>query len=146
MVTSIIIMNIYDKIPKDSIPFLREKLSKQSKVSLARIIMVIPALRLKSPEIVFWIGSVVLGLFGVGRFMVNDKTLGIIKLLLVACSYIFLFLSIIVVGETNELASLILILIGYLCILIGVVWWVIDIFLVPLKVRKQNLEKLIAAI
>lgn len=37
-------------------------------------------IKLKSPALVFWVGTFLFGAFGVGRFMIGDWVLGLIRL------------------------------------------------------------------
>ncbi|EKT0454159.1 TM2 domain-containing protein [Campylobacter jejuni] len=66
-------------------------------------------IKLKSPALVFWVGTFLFGAFGVSRFMIGDRVLGIIYGLLWLVNWI---------------------------------WWIVDMFLVGKKLRKQNFEKI----
>ena len=93
MVPSLIMLHIYDKIPSESLIIVKEKLKKLDKVGLAKFILKLPAVKLHDINTVFWVGSVILGVFGVGRFMIGDKLIGALKLTLLIISYILLAIS-----------------------------------------------------
>lgn len=141
MVSSIIMLFIFDKIPKDSISLVRNKLEKLDKIGLAKILLKIPSLELKNVPFVFWIGSVVFGIFGIGRFMIGDNALGILKLISPIIS-IMSFLSSLLIFEPLDGYYLfyIALICGWVFLLASVIWWIIDMFLVPSKAKKMNLD------
>ncbi|HEG6464956.1 TPA: hypothetical protein SE638_001579 [Campylobacter jejuni] len=49
----------------------------------------LPMLKLKSPTLVFWVGTFLFGPFGVGRFMIGDMVLGFVRLAFVIIPIIF---------------------------------------------------------
>lgn len=134
MDTASIMMMLQDKLPKDpaSLMALREKLDKTSEAKRDEFVKNLPFLNLKSPTLVFWVGSFLLGTCGVGRFMIGDKLLGGLRLGLLIL-WIIAYMSGIGIAER--------LLRG--CALI---WWIVDLFLTGKKLRKQNLDKIMQAL
>ncbi len=123
-----VILIIQDKLPKDGVSsaILKDKFESLSQDKQKDFISKLSQIKLKSPAFVFWVGNFLLGSFGVARFMIGDMMLGFIRLGLVILD-IFIELSF------NNASILLVIWI----------WWVVDLFLVGKKLRKQNLEKII---
>lgn len=123
-----VLLIIQDKLPKDgaSSIVLKDKFESLSQDKQKDFISKLSQIKLKSPAFVFWVGNFLLGSFGVARFMIGDMMLGFIRLGLVILD-IFIELSF------NNASILLVIWI----------WWVVDLFLVGKKLRKQNLEKII---
>lgn len=145
MVPSLIMLHIYDKIPNESLNLVRAKLKKLDKIGLAKIVIGLPALRLYNVSMVFWVGSVILGLFGVGRFMIGDKLIGALKVTLLFLSYVLLAVSLALALFPNlSLIAIILMISGYVGLLIAAIWWGIDIFLISTKTKRVNLNKILA--
>ncbi len=144
MVPSLIMLHLQDKIPNESTVFVKDKLKKLDKMGLAKIVVGMPALKLNDINIVFWIGSIMLGIFGVGRFMIGDRIIGFLKLFLLFLSYMLLIVGILVISQPSYgTFGLILMIMGYIGILACIVWWGIDIFLISAKARKHNLNKIL---
>lgn len=141
MDSNTILMSVQDKLPKDLLELqqLKEKLDSLDEKSRNDFIAKIPLLGLKSPKFVFWVGSFLFGGFGVNRFMIGDKMLGIAKLAL----YV-LMLSFYILGLSLESLALLGIVQVLNLAIFG--WWVADLFLTGKKLRKQNLDKLLAAL
>ncbi len=135
MDTNSIIAMLQNKLPKNQAEHivLRDKLDKMSEAKrdeFAKTTLLM--LNLKSPTKVFWLGSFLFGTFGVGRFMIGDKVLGGIRLAL--------FLLIIVAGMLGfAIVSSVLNVISW-------IWWIVDLFIVGPKLRRQNLAKVLQAI
>lgn len=123
-----VILIIQDKLPKDGVSsaILKDKFESLSQDKQKDFISKLSQIKFKSPAFVFWVGNFLLGSFGVARFMIGDMMLGFIRLGLVILD-IFIELSF------NNASILLVIWI----------WWVVDLFLVGKKLRKQNLEKII---
>lgn len=123
-----VLLTIQDKIPKDgaSSVVLKDKFENLSQDKQKDFISKLSQIKLKSPAFVFWVGNFLLGNLGVARFMIGDKILGFIRLGLVILD-IFIELSF------NNASILLVIWI----------WWIVDLFLVGKKLRKQNFEKII---
>lgn len=70
MDTNSILLAVQDKIPKDiqSRQMLQDRLDKLSDSQRNELVQKLPLLKLKSPALVFWVGSFLFGVFGVGRF------------------------------------------------------------------------------
>lgn len=144
MVPSLIMLHIYDKIPNESFNIVRGKLKKLDKIGLAKIVIGLPALKLHNVSMVFWVGSVILGLFGVGRFMIGDKLLGILKITLLFLSYILLAASLALALFPEYAAIAVYIMIaGYVGLLACTIWWGIDIFIISTKTKRVNLNKIL---
>lgn len=109
--------------------FFRRHLSEERKKD---VLNQLPMLKLKSPTLVFWVGTFLFGPFGVGRFMIGDMVLGFVRLAFVIIPIIF-----------NIVASKSLQNIAYILVIVNwTIWWIVDMFLVGKKLRKQNYEKI----
>ncbi|RDU67084.1 hypothetical protein CQA53_02170 [Helicobacter didelphidarum] len=146
MVPSLIMLHVYDKIPPESIVLVRSKLKKLDKLGLAKVVVGLPAIKLHDVGMVFWVGSVILGMFGVGRFMIGDKLIGALKITLLFLSYVFIALGSLlnVFPNINPLIGSMCMIAGFVGLLIVVVWWGLDMFLITSKTRRANLNKLLA--
>ena len=133
--TSTIMMMVQDKLPKDmvSLSNLRDKLDKLSDAKREELAQKLPMLKLKSPALVFWVGSFLFGSFGVGRFMIGDTLLGGIRLGLALLS---VFVAAVEFGEVFEKTLQLAVWI----------WWIVDLFITGKKLRKKNLDKILLAI
>ena len=89
-------------------------------------------LKLKSPALMFWVGTFLFGPFGVGCFMIGDMVLGFVRLAFVIIPIIFN----IVASESLQNIAYILVIVNW------TIWWIVDMFLVGKKLRKQNYEKI----
>lgn len=123
-----VLLIIQNKLPKDGVSsaILKDKFESLSQDKQKDFISKLSQIKLKSPAFVFWVGNFLLGNLGVARFMIGDMILGFIRLGLVILD-IFIELSF------NNASILLVIWI----------WWIVDLFLVGKKLRKQNLEKTI---
>lgn len=123
-----VLLIIQDKLSKDGVSsaILKDKFESLSQDKQKDFISKLSQIKFKSPAFVFWVGNFLLGNFGVARFMIGDMMLGFIRLGLVILD-IFIELSF------NNASILLVIWI----------WWIVDLFLVGKKLRKQNLEKII---
>ncbi len=90
-------------------------------------------IKLKSPALVFWVGTFLFGAFGVSRFMIGDWVLGLIRL---GITIVAMFCGILMITY-----SALGIIYGLLW-LVNWIWWIVDMFLVGKKLRKQNFEKI----
>lgn len=138
--TNTIMMMVQDKLPKDMISLsnLRDRLDKLSDAKREELVQKLPMLNLKSPALVFWVGSFLFGHLGVGRFMIGDTLLGGIRLglfILYLMSGFFAFISV-TAGIT--ISSIAVIAMG--------IWWIVDLLITGKKLRKKNLDKILQAI
>ncbi|HEB9351101.1 hypothetical protein AAID95_07590 [Campylobacter coli] len=133
-----ILSSIGDKLPRDGLAALalKEKFERLSEERKKDVLNQLPMLKLKSPALVFWVGTFLLGSFGVGRFMIGDMVLGFIRLAIVVAQLIFGFFV-----EGGDTAKALQVIYGLL-ILTNWIWWIVDMFLVGKKLRKQNYEKI----
>ena len=139
-----IMLHLYDKIPDESIVLVKEKLKKLDKVGLAKIVIGLPLLKLHNIQIVFWVGSIILGIFGVGRFMIGDRVVGAFKVSLLLISYALLMISAVLAHLSDlDLISLCLLIAGYVGLLGVAIWWGLDIFLIMPKAKRANLNKVL---
>ncbi|MEE3745081.1 hypothetical protein [Campylobacter porcelli] len=127
-----VLLIIQDKLPKDgaSSVILKDKFESLSQDKQKDFISKLSQIKLKSPAFVFWVGNFLLGNLGVARFMIGDKILGFIRLGL-AILNIYIELS----SYNTEYPKSIALIIW--------IWWIVDLFLVGKKLRKQNFEKII---
>ena len=93
MNASSVIAMLQDKLPKNhaQLKTLEDKLNSFDETKINDLVSKIPQLNLKSPTIVFWVGSFIFGVFGVNRFMIGQTVLGLAKLaLFILYSFYFL--------------------------------------------------------
>ena len=107
---------------------------------------------------VFWVGSLIFGAFGVNRFMTGQIWLGVLKLALFLAHIIFIIIiagaAIDAIGTatTNQDVQNAVVIIGansFIISILGLVIsirWFVDLFITGSAVRKQNLEKILKAI
>ena len=159
MNASSVIAMLQDKLPKNhaQLKTLEDKLNSFVEAKINDLVSKIPQLNLKSPTIVFWVGSFIFGVLGVNRFMIGQTALGLAKLALFILYIVFIFLLAKVIISVNEwitpeeilhlmdLAKTYSKIISIFEIII-IIWWVIDLFITGKSVRKQNLEKISKAI
>ena len=159
MNASSVVAMLQDKLPKNhaQLKTLEDKLNSFDETKINDLVSKIPQLNLKSPTIVFWVGSFVFGVLGVNRFMIGQTALGLAKLALFILYIVFIFLLAKVIISVNEwitpeeilhltdLAKTYSKIINIFEIII-IIWWVIDLFITGKSVRKQNLEKISKAI
>ncbi|EDP8243693.1 hypothetical protein GSG09_07035 [Campylobacter jejuni] len=129
-----VLSNIGDKLPRDGLAAitLKEKFERLSEERKKDVLNQLPMLKLKSPTLVFWVGTFLFDPFGVGRFMIGDMVLGFVRLAFVIIPIIF-----------NIVASKSLQNIAYILVIVNwTIWWIVDMFLVGKKLRKQNYEKI----
>lgn len=149
MDTNSILLAVQDKIPKDiqSRQMLQDRLDKLSDSQRNELVQKLPLLKLKSPALVFWVGSFLFGVFGVGRFMIGDMLLGGIRLALTIVMYALTFVGVVDMvdkapyGEVSTLYIISLVL-----SLIVSIWCIVDLFLTGKKLRNNNLNKIFQAI
>lgn len=145
MVASLIMLHLYDKIPTESTPIIKNKLNKLDKLGLAKVVLRLPLVKLYHVGLVFWVGSVILGIFGVGRFMIGDRILGILRALLFVLSYCTL-ISLPLINHLLpelELLPMVLTIVGYSGLVLVGLWWIADIVVITSTVKKKNLNKLL---
>ena len=159
MNASSVIAMLQDKLPKNhaQLKTLEDKINSFDETKINDLVSKIPQLNLKSPTIVFWVGSFIFGVFGVNRFMIGQTALGLAKLALFILYIVFIFLFSKVIISVDEwitpeeilhlmdLAKTYSKIINIFEIII-IIWWVIDLFITGKSVRKQNLEKISKAI
>ncbi|EAJ7130077.1 hypothetical protein CC22_07335 [Campylobacter upsaliensis] len=133
-----VLMSIGDKLPKDGVASvaLKDKFEKLSEESQKSAITQLSVLNLKSPALVFWVGTFLLGGFGVGRFMIGDMVLGFVRL--------GLNLAMVVIAAASGISEdyILMGVSGLLPFANWNVWWIVDMFLVGKKLRKKNYEKI----
>lgn len=144
MVPSLIMLHLYDKIPNEGITLVKGKLKKLDKVGLAKIVIGLPLLKLYNVQMVFWVGSVILGIFGVGRFMIGDRVIGALKVSLLFISYALLMISAVFTHLSDlTIVSLSLLIAGYVGLVGVAIWWGLDMFLIIPKAKRANLNKIL---
>ena len=104
MNTSSVIAMLQDKLPKNhaQLKTLEDKLNSFDETKINNLVSKIPQLNLKSPTIVFWVGSFVFGVLGVNRFMIWQTALGLAKLALFILYIVFIFLLAKVIISVDE--------------------------------------------
>ncbi|AVX44102.1 NINE protein [Campylobacter concisus] len=155
-----IVLMLQDKLPKNFalLKMLEDKLASLDEKKLNELAQKLPSLNLKSPAIVFWVGSLIFGAFGVNRFMTGQIWLGVLKLALFLAHIIFIIIiagaAIDAIGTatTNQDVQNAVVIIGansFIISILGLVisiWWFVDLFITGKVVRSQNLEKILKAI
>lgn len=134
-----VLMSIGDKLPRDGVASvtLKDKFEKLSEESQKNAITQLSVLNLKSPALVFWVGTFLLGALGVGRFMIGDMVLGFARLILTVLGIV---VGIFYASSMNDFVGLL----SGLLTLANWIWWIVDMFLVGKKLRKKNYEKISA--
>ncbi|WP_297447850.1 hypothetical protein [uncultured Campylobacter sp.] len=134
-----VLMSIGDKLPRDGVASitLKDKFEKLSEESQKNAITQLSVLNLKSPALVFWVGTFLLGALGVGRFMIGDMVLGFARLILTVLGIV---VGIFYESSMNDFVGLL----SGLLTLANWIWWIVDMFLVGKKLRKKNYEKISA--
>ena len=160
MNASSVIAMLQDKLPKNhaQLKTLEDKLNSFDETKINDLVSKIQQLNLKSPTIVFWVGSFVFGVLGVNRFMTGQIWLGVLKLALFLAHIIFIIviagaaIDAIGAATTNQDVQNAVVIIGansFIISILGLVitiWWFVDLFITGSAVRKQNLEKILKAI
>lgn len=149
MDTNSILLAVQEKLPKDiqSRQMLQDRLDKLSDSQRNELAQKLPLLKLKSPALVFWVGSFLFGGFGVGRFMIGDMLLGGIRLALTIIMYVSIFCGTVDMVDKAPYGEVsILYVISLVLNLIVVIWWIVDLFLTGKKLRNNNLNKILQAI
>lgn len=137
MDTSMILDEIKRKMPlgkvgKVALDELQNKIDSLTDSQRSEAFLKIQDAKIKDPQLVFWVGNVLFGNFGVARFMIGDIGLGIGRLMLCIVAVIVLMVN--EDSDSNILVSAVWI------------WWFIDLFLVGKKLRMQNLRKVLLII
>lgn len=155
MDTNTIMLAIQDKLPQDtqSQAQVRGRLEKLSDDKRNDLMRNLPNLTLKSPALVFWVGSFLFGNFGVGRFMIGDIGLGIVRLALLIIGIICQLIGFAgmvggMLGEDEEIAlgGGAIATLGTIIMIVTTIWWIVDLFIVGKKLRAQNMQKILNAI
>lgn len=149
MDTNSILLAVQEKLPKDiqSRQMLQDRLDKLSDSQRNELAQKLPLLKLKSPALVFWVGSFLFGSLGVGRFMIGDMLLGGIRLALTIIMYVLISVGtadMVDKAPYGEVSTLYII--SLVLNLIVVIWWIVDLFLTGKKLRNNNLNKIFQAI
>lgn len=149
MDTNSILLAVQEKLPKDiqSRQMLQDRLDKLSDSQRNELAQKLPLLKLKSPALVFWVGSFLFGSLGVGRFMIGDMLLGGIRLLLTIITYALTFVGAVDMVDKAPYGEVsILYIISLVLSLVVVIWCIVDLFLTGKKLRNNNLNKILQAI
>lgn len=133
-----VLLIIQDKLPKDGVSsvILKDKFESLSQDKQKDFISKLSEIKLKSPAFVFWVGNFLLGGLGVARFMIGDMILGFIRL---GWAILGIFIELSSFNNNTEYLEFI----SGFTLLISWIWWIVDLFLVGKKLRKQNFEKII---
>lgn len=88
-----VLSNIGDKLPRDGLAAitLKEKFERLSEERKKDVLNQLPMLKLKSPALVFWVGTFLFGSFGVGRFYDRGFGFRICTFINCCCSTNFCF-------------------------------------------------------
>ncbi len=139
-----IISLIDNLLPKDAIYKIKNDIDKLSQEQQEMVCEKIQTLAptLPSPRVVFWFGSFAFGSLGVGRFMIGDKLLGFIRLSLCLLGWTTVMFISPLDDYDNKTAGFIY------CIdlIVMIIWWIVDLFIVGKKLRQKNLDKILSII
>lgn len=117
-----------DRIPKDSLPYVKESLKKMSEEQRQKLLF----LKLKNP----FYGLLFSILFpGVDRIYKGDVILGVLKLILFPFAYIGLMIA----NDNENITNLMIFLVLFL---IALIWVVLDCFLIYKGIAEDNLKKI----
>ncbi|MCH5323404.1 MAG: hypothetical protein J1E31_07530 [Helicobacter sp.] len=139
------LLALQDKLPKEPMAAmtLKEKFEKLDESRKQEVATQIATLNLKSPAFVFWAGNFLFGIFGVARFMIGDKVLGFVRLGLTLLVIILFIVGVVfLASDEREAFEIFCSLAGLVIFANWTVWWIVDLFLVGKKLRRQNLEKI----
>lgn len=141
--TSLFLMILKDKIPRDSIFYLKESLEKASKEQRQKLFFV----KIKNPSYGLLFGFL---LFGLDRIYKGDIILGVIKMVFAFFSYFGFIISYDIFEKaeysnfpTSEFQNEIGVIIFFAFLIIIAAFWVItDYFLVWKGICKDNLKRI----
>lgn len=138
MDTNLILDEIRRKLPlgkvgKVALDELQNKIDSLTYSQRNEAFLKIQDTNLKDPQLVFWVGNVLCGNFGVARFMIGDLGIGFARLG-------FAILAVIVSAMVDKDSG------GNVLVSAVWIWWIVDLFLVGKKLRMQNLRKVLLII
>lgn len=144
MDSNTLLVMIGDKLPKNDpvgINILKERLDKLSETQREKLMRQLNIKRLKDPMMVFWVGSVLCGILGVGRFMLGDTVSGIIRLIIaLVCFACWIAVEIFNQAGGNENIGVIFTLSAVISTWTIIICYVADLFIVDKKLKNQNLK------
>lgn len=130
-----IVLSIQDKLPKDLLATaLKGKIDNLNDTQRSNLVANLPLLKLKSPTFVFWVGSFLLGAWGVGRFMAGRKLEGFLVL-----GLWLLYVILASIGSTIDNAILLKVAQTISYAVSGM--WILGLITTGKHLRKKNLEK-----
>lgn len=88
-------------------------------------------------------GCLCLGWLAIDRFMIKDYALGILRMILSLFPCVLFFALGIDYENNDSDISEICIGLSVLFLIVGIIWWGVDLFLVYKKTKKQNYNKII---
>ncbi|EDO9024664.1 hypothetical protein GJ384_01285, partial [Campylobacter coli] len=143
---NVFLLNIQDKINQEDFFNLKLKFKQlqNKKEALSNLVF----LRLQDPIkplIMSMIcGFLSLGWLAIDRFMIKDYALGILRIILsLFPCVLFLILGISYENDSNlDISEIFFGLFG-IFLLLAIIWWGVDLFLVYKKIKKQNYNKII---
>lgn len=124
-----------DYFPADSIMFIKERLTFLDNDRWS----ILSTLSFRNPTTALLI-SVGAGILGVGRFYLGQPLLGILKLALIIVFYISY-----IACMFNDDFSVIMLICG-VSLIAALIWWIVDLFLIPNTTRSINYNKLLTFI
>lgn len=134
-----------DYLPNDlfKLEALRDKIEKLDKKASEDLSFKLNMLEFINPNILFWVGCVLLGMLGADRFMIKSVGLGILKLALFLLTLLFLvgFIELAQEFALKDLRDEFIACFSLSTLVFS--FWIADWFLVPRKYKDQNYEKII---
>ncbi len=143
---NIFLLSIQDKINHED--YLNLKVKLEQLQNKDRFLSNLSFLQLQNP-ITPLISSIICACFALGwlsidRFIIKDFALAALRVILSFwCWAIFLFLAVDYENNGALGTSEIFLILSMLFLLLGVIWWAIDLFLVYKKVKKQNYNRIL---
>ena len=128
---------VRDSLPKSSehLIVLKDRLEKMSQEQQDEFYrMKFPLIELKNPSVMLII-NFFFGLFGVARFMIGDNALGGLRLVLTSIPFSLLQMEQDVGKDIVDFFAILFV--------VNFFWWLIDLYFLDRKVRKQNLNKIL---
>lgn len=141
---NIYLLSIQDKITRED--YLNLKLKFEQLQNKEQILSNLTFLKIENP-VVPMIASIICGFFSLGwlaidRFLIKDFALGILRVVL-SLLPVIIFFSLAVAYENDEDTSTSFLALMWIFVFFGMIWWLIDLFLVYKKVKQQNYNKIV---
>lgn len=143
---NIFLLSVQDKVDKEDLSTLKIKFNNlQNKEKVLSDLILLPLQDPIKPLIASIIcGTFLLWWLAIDRFMIKDYALGALRAILsiLSCALFLIWLDI-SIDYDDDIIIVSLLVIAVAFLLFSIVWWVVDLFLVYKKIKKQNYIKII---